>query len=150
MTSTHRAETAAESITAILRQEYKATIKLTPPPEAAALPLGPDMERYVLVVNIHISLPRVSLPLLWELTVPLIRHLSETDHLAEFWSITVQVSARFSDGNFDRVLRVECLTHEVGSMQATRPLDLLEPDILEKDRFFCHWYWDIDRFRGQT
>ena len=142
MTPLIKAELAAKTIADSLQSRYLPTKDLMYPPEAGVVPSSKHPVRLFLVINIQIDSSQLSVPILWELTVPLMKYIPTAARLSEFWSVWIQIFVRNPDQQFDKVLRLECLVSEIGHLRATQKSDLLSPEMWQEGKFTCYWYWD--------
>jgi hypothetical protein len=105
------------------------------------IPLNPNKGSFGLVVNLYISLEAVTHSVLWTLTVPLIRKLSDSGKLNGFEVVEVRVMTTIDGKSSERVLSFRSTVKDIGELPAKTESDLLR-HIWDGKRFDCYWYKD--------
>lgn len=139
-------ERAAE-IAQILTEDPSITKVVNSVPTATEIPIDAQMQSFLLMINLYIDASFISIPVLWEMTVPVIRRLSNSNKLKEFKTVAIQICGSRKGQASERIIRVSSLVNCVEQLIANEPGHLLNDGIWKGDSFECAWYWDKEKIR---
>lgn len=137
------ADSAAAQVSAWLNTDAHLRLFWAHCPNSAAIPLGAMTGAYGLVINLYVRKRTVSLPLVWRLTVEVIRDVADRALLAPFRGVEVRVFAVADGEESQRVVAAYASSQSTDLLPSSGARELLKE--WRGPQFSIHWYYPKDQ-----